>query len=139
MCQHHPCVHITNGIDMRDIRLHIPIHLYTFGREVHARVLQSETFHIGTTSCSDEDDIRFHLFLFPFPFEEHRVTIDAFHATLHEEGNAPFGYGLTEPFGNITVNHRQTLLEELDDCHFTSQAIEHRSHLHANHPGTHDA
>ena len=120
MSQHHPCIHITNGIDMRDIGLHVLIHLYSSGREVHASILQSETIHVGPTSCSDEDDIRFHLFLFPFPFEEHRVTIDPFHATLHEEVHAPFGNRLTKTFGDITVNHRQTLLEELDNRHLTS-------------------
>ena len=119
MSQHLLAIHVANGIDSLDGRLKVLVHRHALTLVVLDASLSEISLHTRLTTCGHQDD----------------VGIDISHvlySRLHLEGDATLLQQLTQPFGYIAIERRQTLLEILNHRHLGAKAVEHRGKLHAD-------
>ena len=128
MRQELTAIHVANGINITIAAYTAVVIIYqnrAIGSCGDASCSHIQSLCIRLASCSNQDDVGIDI-------------CDSLYSSLHFKLNTSFLKKLTQTFGNIAVQHGQTLLQELDDLHLRAKALENRGKLHPDDTSTDD-
>ena len=116
--EHLTTIDIADGIDPLNRCLKVLVNGDTLAFVVFETSIRKVGLHTGFPSRCHQDDIGLNAFRLTFlSLEEHLTISNLLDTTLHIERDALLFHQLAQTFGDIAVEGREALLQELDDCH----------------------
>ena len=118
MGEHLTTIDIADGIDSLNCCLEVLVNGDALAFVVFETSIRKVGLHTGFPSRCHQDDIGLNAFRLTFlSLEKHLTISNLLDTTLHIERDALLFHQLAQTFGNIAVEGREALLQELDDRH----------------------
>ena len=118
MSEHLATIDIADGVDPLNRCLEVFVNGDTLAFVVFETCIREVGLHTGFATRCHQDDIGLHTLRLTFLcLEEHLTISNLPDTTLHVKRDTLLLHQFAQTFGDIAVEGRETLLQELDDRH----------------------
>ncbi len=138
MSQHHLSIHISDGVDMGNVRLHVLICHDGPSLHLHAQLFQTLDIAVCPASHAHEGLVVGSHINSAVLLKGHYAFRHLFHTAGQIKGHALFLHLLLQESADFTVIGAQHLVQHFDHSHPGADFLKIGSHFKANHAAAHD-